>query len=812
MRFALRAFAALFVCGTSLIWAQQELTVQWKLTLQDLEQRLATLPDSGEAVAAWRDDAEALRSAIAEFARANPADGIEVPRALPEGSPKQALKDQFDGLSAAVQQVIDKTPGSPFNLGHVQVDVSATLAEDSPVTVGIDQTTIAQLDLVNAAKALDYLPGVDIQHISANRNEAGIMVRGFSTRGQVPLYIDGIPISVPYDGYVDFNRYLTSDISDIEVARGYSTPLLGPNALGGSINMVTEEPVKKFDADALIGGGSGDTLLSSLRLGSRTSHFFYQASLDWLQNDYIPLSGNFPVYQYTNLPGFTMTSHLNNSWARDERFTGRVGWTPRRGQYVLSWINLKGQKGVPLYQGPDTTATFRNFWVWPYWNTQNFYANTNTEIGEKSNLIFRGFYTQFRNDIDMYSNDTYTVMNTKSAEHSMYNEHNAGFSSEYTNRAVPHNVFSASFFLKDDTHTEHGIYPGISPFPLIEPVLRDADIQTSIGLQDVVRILPKLSVTGGFSADHFDGLQGQQYNSAMTALLPFTCIASPDNTAFSGCTAHVWNYNPQVAVNYDIEKSGSIFFTFAHRSRFPMLKDIYSASLGAGLPNPNLLPEHNDSWNLGYRHTFGARTVAQVVLFHDRVHDAIESVYVTDPGGSNPATEYCPNSKIIGYCSEMANIGNETHEGLEFEVKSAPIPRLTLDLSYSFLNRDLQYDFSELPNVSAVNTSITILPTLPRNKFVGTASFRFPHQILAIVNERYESGLLLQDTTYATNSPQFLPYSESYATTNIFAMIPVAKGFTLQAGIKNLLDRNYYYTAGYPEEGRNWIVNLRYHF
>ncbi len=50
-----------------------------------------------------------------------------------------------------------------------------------------------------------------------------------------------------------------------------------------------------------------------------------------------------------------MTDHLNNSWSRDERFTGRVGWTPKQGdEYVLSYINLKGQKGVPLYQGPDT--------------------------------------------------------------------------------------------------------------------------------------------------------------------------------------------------------------------------------------------------------------------------------------------------------------------------------------------------------------------------------------------------------------------------------------------------------------------------
>ncbi len=146
------------------------------------------------------------------------------------------------------------------------------------------------------------------------------------------------------------------------------------------------------------------------------------------------------------------------------------------------------------------------------------------------------------------------------------------------------------------------------------------------------------------------------------------------------------------------------------------------------------------------------------------------------------------------------------------EVRSTPLPRLTLNASYSFLNRDINYDFIALPNVSAVNTSITILPTLPRNKFIGNVSFRFPHQILAILNERYESGLTLQDTSYSSTSPLFLPYSESYATTDLYAVVPVRSGITVQAGIKNLLDRNYYYTAGYPEEGRNWFMNLRYRF
>ncbi len=445
-----RTLVLFFLACAAVLLAQQDSTVQWKTSLQDLEQRLANLPADGSQLDAWRTDAEALRADIAAFAGSNPALKIQVPDALPASPDRQALTKQYDALNTAVNQVVQQTPGTPFNLGEVNVTVTATAAESAPVTVGIDQTQIANLNLTNAAQALDYLPGVSIQHLSANRNEAGIMVRGFSTRGQVPLYIDGIPISVPYDGYVDFNRYLTSDIAEIQVARGYSSPLLGPNALGGSINIVTEEPVKQFSADALIGTGSGDTLLSSLRLGSRWRHFFFQGSIDWRQLNYIPLSGDFPVHQYTGLPNIVMTDRLNDSWSRDERFTGRAGWTPKEGdEYVFSYSNLKGQKGSPLYQGPDTAATFKNFWDWPYWNTDNYYFHSNTQFGDIGSLKFRAFYTQFQNDIDMYSNDTYSVMNTKNAEHSMYNEHNDGFSTEFTTRKVSRNVLSASFFLQE---------------------------------------------------------------------------------------------------------------------------------------------------------------------------------------------------------------------------------------------------------------------------------------------------------------------------------------------------------------------------
>jgi iron complex outermembrane receptor protein len=100
---------------------------------------------------------------------------------------------------------------------------------------------------------------------------------------------------------------------------------------------------------------------------------------------------------------------------------------------IFSAIPLRtARKGVPLYRGPDTAATFRNFWSWPYWNMDTSYFHSVTKVGDLSSIKFRAFYNRFNNAIDMFSNDTYAVMNTSNAEHSAYNEHTDGASTELT--------------------------------------------------------------------------------------------------------------------------------------------------------------------------------------------------------------------------------------------------------------------------------------------------------------------------------------------------------------------------------------------
>jgi iron complex outermembrane receptor protein len=341
---------SLFLCALT-IAAQQHSTVDWRIALTDLESRLARLTGGdSEAIEQWRSDAEALRVSIADFRESHPQLRVTLPEPLPAGPSMPAAETQLQALKTATDEVIRQSPGTPFNLGVVAVEVSAQTAAPVPVANAIDQSGIRNNQALNVAKAADLLPGVSIQHIAGNRNEAGLMVRGFSTRGQVPFYLDGIPVYVPYDGYVDFNRFQTSDIAEIEVSRGYVSSLLGPNALGGSINLVTETPTRKYDGDALIGTGSGSALLSALRLGTRVNHFFAQGTLDWLHEDDMPLSGDFDVRQYTNLPDIAMTDRLNHSNSRDEKVAGRFGWTPKTGdEYVFSYSNQKGTKGVPLY-------------------------------------------------------------------------------------------------------------------------------------------------------------------------------------------------------------------------------------------------------------------------------------------------------------------------------------------------------------------------------------------------------------------------------------------------------------------------------
>jgi len=97
---------------------------------------------------------------------------------------------------------------------------------------------------------------------------------------------------------------------------------------------------------------------------------------------------------------------------------------------------------------------------------------------------------------------------------------------------------------------------------------------------------------------------------------------------------------------------------------------------------------------------------------------------------------------------------------------------------------------------------------------VAAATLRLPYNAMLTSSIRYEGGTKGVDSSFKYDGNYYIeafPMS-NFATWDLGGAVPVYKGATIQAGVKNLLDRNYYYILQYPEEGRNWFINMRYRF
>ena len=111
------------------------------------------------------------------------------------------------------------------------MNVTATVSPLSPVAGSIGQTEITIHNAVNLSQAMTYLPGISLQHY-ASRGRRLFTFAGSMFEEECPSDINGIPAYVPYDGQLDFNRFLTSDISEVQIAKGYTSALMGPDAMG----------------------------------------------------------------------------------------------------------------------------------------------------------------------------------------------------------------------------------------------------------------------------------------------------------------------------------------------------------------------------------------------------------------------------------------------------------------------------------------------------------------------------------------------------------------------------------------------------
>lgn len=182
-----------------------------------------------------------------------------------------------------------------FSLGEVLVTAPAPNTA-SDITSTVDQNETRAFNRETVGSALNALPGITTTE-GGGRNEQMMSLRGFDLR-QVPVFVDGIPVYVSYDGYVDLGRFNTFDLAAINMSKGFSSVLYGPNALGGAINLVSRKPSKELEGDVTAGlylnkGLGANGFHTDLNAGGNRGTWYWQASGSYLNKDQYQVSGDF---------------------------------------------------------------------------------------------------------------------------------------------------------------------------------------------------------------------------------------------------------------------------------------------------------------------------------------------------------------------------------------------------------------------------------------------------------------------------------------------------------------------------------------
>ncbi len=647
----------------------------------------------------------------------------------------------------AGQEKKDATDKGVFTLGEIEVKDKSEKAKNITVEK-ITEQEMRDFNRKNVAEAVSLLPGVTMTRNA--RNEQMIYIRGFDMK-RVPIYLDGIPIYVPYDGYPDLGRFMTYDMSEIVVSKGFTSVLYGPNTEGGAVNMISKRPEKQFEGNITTGYATGDMFTSYINLGTNQKKWYLQAGGSYVSSDYFRLSDNFRETRVET------GGHRDNSYSRDRKYNIKFGFTPADGyEYAISYINQHGVKGNPPYTGYDSTQTVK-YWQWPYWDKESIYFTSKTPIGNDTYVKVRGFYDQYQNSLYAYDDATYSTMKKSSSFQSDYNDRTSGGSIEAGTTLIPYNNVKAAFHYKEDYHKEHN-----QP----NPYQNFKDEMWSVGLEDTIQITKKFYTILGVSYDTLKTIKAEDYNSTTKKFSDFN----------TGSTS-AWN--PQIGLFYDLTDTGKIHASVAKKSRLPTMKDKYSYRLGTALPNQDLKSEQSVNYEIGYQDTFFKKVAVKTAVFYSDISDMIMSVKVPDP------------SKPGSTLNQNQNIGDVRRYGAEIDVSAPIITNLEGGFNYTYIYSDNRTDGSRITDI-------------PKHKFAAYAKYRPITGLSLIADMQYNSQRY--------SSSDGIEVARAFAIANFKAAYEFIKGVTIEGGVTNIFDRDYALTEGYPEAGRSFYTNLTYKF
>ncbi|MDD2698432.1 MAG: TonB-dependent receptor [Arcobacteraceae bacterium] len=667
------------------------------------------------------------------------------------------------GSAVTASLLVGSAHAEIFELGKIEVASNAYFDDkkfNSNIVFGED---IVNNEKKTIVEALNTISGVNIYNSGA-RNEQMINVRGFDVK-HVPLYIDGIPIAVAYDGYVDFSRFTTFDLSQIELSKGLTSPLLGANTFAGAVNLVTKKPAKEFEGTISAGTFTGGGKKGYISVGTNQEKYYVQISGSYLSRDNYPLSSDF---EKTTLQ---TSDKREQSDTKDKKLNIKVGFTPNAtDEYAMNYIKQTADKGVPPTTDPTGSP---RYWDWNYWDKESIYLLSKTNFSDFY-LKTRLFYDKFKNSLSIYTDNTYSAYSYGGVGNpSWYDDNTKGLSVELGEVNSGANNIKVALHAKQDTHTEGGAN---------QAEVYEMSVNTySLGVEDIYKASDKTKVIFGASYDKDSVQRADNTNYGKSGSYGSTS-GGTDITGYGTDKEFAYGeasaLNPMAKVEHTIDDNLKVYGGVAKKTRFPSIKDRYSFKFKTYIPNSDLKEETTSNYEIGFQKYFDNSTFKGNIFYAD-IKDFIQSAYVDVYYGTKQQLQ-------------LQNVGKVTQKGLELEYFHSFENKLTFDGSYTRLSLKDKDNLVEITNV-------------PTDKLAMALSYKPLKNLTTNLDMQYAS---------TKKTSQTAPYNETGAMTvwNTKIIYDVTKSASVDVGVTNLFDKNYQLDYGFPEAGRVVFTNLTYKF
>lgn len=496
--------------------------------------------------------------------------------------------------------------GNAFAVDELaEIEVSATKQtqplKDSLADVNVISAEQIQSQAQNnksLTHILSNVPGIQLSGESTLLGQGqGIYIRGTNS-DQTQVLLDGVPIN-SLDLYGSPLRFLSGgDISKIEILQGNSSHLYGANAIGGVINIFTNQPTKDLYAEAFAGYGSNNTQKYSALISGGNDFVQGKIFAEHLKTDGIS----------SQRYALSTSRDADNDGYKNNNFAVGVNFTPFANKRQKFGLNYRQTIAKVHYDSGSVPP--------------------NGNFDDRSNIRLRQFSAFADNEFINNEKLTWNSLlrfATNDDKQTAFSAYDADGSGSPTHSRTQFVSWQNSFDLKDPTNQTNQTNPEKNLQNSWKKIIallefkkdngyfaNNANNENYIAAPNITNRAFVLGYNAKYNGKHLLQINGR----------------IDKNSAFG--THKTWN----LAYGYFVTPNLKLRANISTAFKAPTLYQLYAENAAwSQRSNPNLQPEKSKNYELGVTYDFGDAWEnthkISATAFYNKVKNLIS--YVTDP-------------------------------------------------------------------------------------------------------------------------------------------------------------------------------------